>query len=65
MATTSSCFLFCFVLASFVACMASHIGLGSRLLASQDQAWVSDNYKFAFGHVWGHIHLSGSIDPLK
>ncbi|GMY07352.1 G-type lectin S-receptor-like serine/threonine-protein kinase At5g24080 isoform X1 [Fagus crenata] len=29
--------------------MASHIGLGSRLLASQDQAWVSDNGTFAFG----------------
>ena len=50
MATSSSfCILFCLVLASFGACMASHIGLGSRLLASQDQAWVSDNGTFAFG----------------
>ena len=29
---------------------ASHIGLGSRLMArDQDEAWVSDNGTFAFG----------------
>lgn len=27
----------------------SHIGLGSRLLASQGQVWISDNATFAFG----------------
>ena len=48
--SSSSWILFCLCLASFGACMAaSHIGLGSRLLASEDQTWVSDNGTFAFG----------------
>ena len=29
--------------------MASQIGLGSRLLARESKAWVSDNGTFAFG----------------
>ncbi|KAK7850032.1 g-type lectin s-receptor-like serine/threonine-protein kinase [Quercus suber] len=43
--------LLCLCLASFGACMAaaSHIGLGSRLLASEEQTWVSNNGTFAFG----------------
>nr|POF04412.1 g-type lectin s-receptor-like serine/threonine-protein kinase [Quercus suber] len=41
---------FCSYNNSFGACLvASHIGLGSRLLASEDQTWVSDNGTFAFG----------------
>nr|POF04414.1 g-type lectin s-receptor-like serine/threonine-protein kinase [Quercus suber] len=48
---SSSWILLCLCLASFGACMAaaSHIGLGSRLLASEEQTWVSDNGTFAFG----------------
>ncbi|KAL9412370.1 hypothetical protein AB3S75_045907 [Citrus x aurantiifolia] len=38
-----------FMLGLMDCCMASQIGLGSRLLASQDQAWISDNGTFAFG----------------
>lgn len=51
MATTSSSswILFYLVLASFGHCMASQIGLGSRLLAREDRAWMSDNGTFAFG----------------
>ncbi|KAG2709760.1 hypothetical protein I3760_05G256200 [Carya illinoinensis] len=44
------------VLASFGACMASQIGLGSRLLASQNQAWVSDNGTFVFGFTPADAH---------
>ncbi|KAL4594980.1 hypothetical protein ACB092_12G058100 [Castanea dentata] len=48
--SSSSWILLCLCLASFGACMvASHVGLGSRLLASEDQTWVSDNGTFAFG----------------
>ncbi|XP_059461897.1 G-type lectin S-receptor-like serine/threonine-protein kinase At5g24080 [Corylus avellana] len=51
MATTTSCWiLFYLVVASFGEyCMASQIGLGSRLLAREDRAWMSDNGTFAFG----------------
>nr|POE77056.1 g-type lectin s-receptor-like serine/threonine-protein kinase [Quercus suber] len=50
MASSSSWILLCLCVASFGACMAaSHVGLGSRLLASEDQTWVSDNGTFAFG----------------
>ncbi|KAJ0043800.1 hypothetical protein Pint_17581 [Pistacia integerrima] len=33
----------------FSCCTASQIGLGSRLLASEDQTWISENRTFAFG----------------
>lgn len=50
MATTSCWILLYLVLASFGQyCMASQIGLGSRLLAREDRAWMSDNGTFAFG----------------
>lgn len=51
MATSSSSWiLFFLVLASFGDyCMASQIGLGSRLLAREDRPWRSDNGTFAFG----------------
>ncbi|KAE8077802.1 hypothetical protein FH972_016330 [Carpinus fangiana] len=51
MAATSCWILFYLVLlASFGEyCMASQIGLGSRLLAREDRAWMSDNGTFAFG----------------
>lgn len=41
--------LFFLVVAGFDACMAGQIGLGSRLLAKDNRAWVSDNGTFAFG----------------
>ncbi|KAF3949842.1 hypothetical protein CMV_024333 [Castanea mollissima] len=48
--SSSSWILLCLCLASVGVCMvASHVGLGSRLLASEDQTWVSDNGTFAFG----------------
>lgn len=47
---SSSFFLLLFlVLAVFDACMASQIGLGSRLVVKDNRAWVSDNGTFAFG----------------
>ncbi|KAJ7969855.1 S-receptor-like serine/threonine-protein kinase [Quillaja saponaria] len=46
---SSSWFLFFLVLASFNGCISTQIGLGSRLLASKGQTWVSDNGTFAFG----------------
>lgn len=56
MATNSMCYYYfswvlvlSFMLGLMACCMASQIGLGSRLLASQDQAWISDNGTFAFG----------------
>lgn len=33
----------------FSCSLASQIGLGSRLLASEDQTWVSENRTFALG----------------
>lgn len=36
-------------LGCFCSCISSQIGLGSRLLASKDQVWVSDNGTFAMG----------------
>lgn len=41
--------LFFLVVAGFDACSASQIGLGSRLLARENQTLVSDNGTFAFG----------------
>ncbi|XP_061342037.1 G-type lectin S-receptor-like serine/threonine-protein kinase At5g24080 [Gastrolobium bilobum] len=37
------------VLGCFSSCISSQIDLGSRLLASKDQTWVSDNGTFALG----------------
>ncbi|KAH7538129.1 hypothetical protein FEM48_Zijuj03G0166300 [Ziziphus jujuba var. spinosa] len=37
------------VVAGFDDCIASQIGLGSRLVAKENRAWVSDNGTFAFG----------------
>ncbi|KAK2983613.1 hypothetical protein RJ640_023147 [Escallonia rubra] len=37
------------VLARVVGCISGRIGLGSRLLANEEQAWASDNGTFAFG----------------
>ncbi|CAL0320487.1 unnamed protein product [Lupinus luteus] len=37
------------VLGCFSSCIGSYIGLGSRLLASKEQTWVSDNGTFALG----------------
>lgn len=48
MASTCLVLLFLFV-AGFDACSASQFGLGSRLLAREDQTLVSDNGTFAFG----------------
>lgn len=42
--------LFFLLVPEFGRCVLSQIGLGSRLLAKdQNQAWVSDNGTFAFG----------------
>ncbi|WRX17590.1 Protein kinase domain - like 10 [Theobroma cacao] len=46
----STCFFFFLVMVWFSGCIAGQIGLGSRLLASdQGRPWVSDNGTFAFG----------------
>ncbi|KAK9293190.1 hypothetical protein L1049_021179 [Liquidambar formosana] len=45
---SSRVLFFVLVLAKLVSCM-SQISLGSRLLARENQAWVSDNGTFAFG----------------
>lgn len=37
------------VLAKLSGCISGRIALGSRLLAKEKQAWVSDNGTFAFG----------------
>lgn len=46
--------LFFLLAPEFGRCVLSQIGLGSRLLAKdQNQAWVSDNGTFAFGFTPG------------
>lgn len=50
----SSCFFyalaFCFlILADIDGCISSTIRMGSRLLASEKQSWISENGTFAFG----------------
>lgn len=57
----SSLILFYLLLASFGACMARQVGLGSRLLANEDQAWISDNGTFAFGFT----HADGRDDQFQ
>lgn len=47
--SVSSLVFLLLVLGALDFCMASQIGLGSRLLAKEDQAWISDNGTFAFG----------------
>ena len=42
-------FLCLLVLADIDGCMGGRISLGSRLLASENQTWNSDNGTFAFG----------------
>lgn len=55
MTSFSSCFstlycVLCFlILVDIDGCMPSAIRMGSRLLASDNQSWVSDNGTFAFG----------------
>ncbi|CAI0546400.1 unnamed protein product [Linum tenue] len=49
MAAASLCVLLFLLLVSAGGSFAGRIGPGSRLLASQDQAWISDNGTFAFG----------------
>ncbi|CAK9176942.1 unnamed protein product [Ilex paraguariensis] len=46
---SSSRTLFFLVLVELASCMSSGISLGSRLLANENQTWVSDNGTFAFG----------------
>jgi len=43
------CVVVTLLLVCFCSCISSQIGLGSRLLASKDQVWVSDNGTFAMG----------------
>lgn len=53
--------LFFLVAAGFDAFMASQIGLGSRLVAKDNRAWVSDNGTFAFGFT----QLNDQPDQLQ
>ena len=48
-ASCSVLFFLVLFLCGFGGCISSEIGLGSRLLASDGQTWVSDNGTFAFG----------------
>lgn len=41
--------LFFIVLLEVVVCISGRVGLGSRLYANNNQAWVSNNGTFAFG----------------
>lgn len=46
---TCYCVVVTLLLVCFCSCISSQIELGSRLLASKDQVWVSDNGTFAMG----------------
>ncbi|KAK3011681.1 hypothetical protein RJ639_010861 [Escallonia herrerae] len=48
------------VLARVVGCISGRIGLGSKLLVNEEQAWASDNGTFAFGFT-----PSGSRDTFE
>ncbi|KAK8467546.1 hypothetical protein PHAVU_007G077300 [Phaseolus vulgaris] len=43
------CLVLAFALSSFRSCISAHIGLGSKLLSSKAQTWVSENGTFALG----------------
>ncbi|GAV84905.1 Pkinase domain-containing protein/S_locus_glycop domain-containing protein/B_lectin domain-containing protein [Cephalotus follicularis] len=47
--TTFSSHILLFLVLARLNCLASQIGLGSTLLASDDQTWISDNSTFALG----------------
>ncbi|MFS8013664.1 putative non-specific serine/threonine protein kinase [Helianthus anomalus] len=59
--STTWCLLFA-IWVEIVVCVSGRIGLGSRLYANNNQAWVSENGTFAFGFAQATDMGSNSND---